>query len=326
MSTGPDKAISSIEPDDTASQITPVDEGMPSADRIALSVVVPALNEEGAIATVLEKLEQTCSKTALPFEILVVDDGSGDRTGEVAKVFEYVTVLRHEENRGYGAALKTGIERAKGEIVAIIDADGTYPTDEVPRLIQMLREKSCDMVVASRRGSGAKHPISRRPVKLFLRLLANFVAGTSIPDPNSGLRVFKRSIARRFIPILPGGFSFTTTLTLAMLTNGYSVVHVTTDYHARVGRSKIRPIRDTVGFLQLTIRSGLYFAPLKIFFSIGGGLIALAIVWGVLSKLLLDQVADVTTLLLILAGLQIAALGLLAELINHRVPSRYRDD
>lgn len=290
----------------------------------SLTVVVPALNEERAIAGVLKDLERTCLEIGRPFEIVVVDDGSRDATAEVAGGFEHVTVVRHDVNRGYGASLKTGITKAGGEIVGIVDGDGTYPIDELPRMIDALDVSACDMVVAARRGPVAKIPLARRPAKLFLRLLANFVAGTKIPDPNSGLRVFKRAVAEKFLPILPNGFSFTTTLSLAMLTNGYSVVHVTTNYHARIGRSKIRPIRDTVGFLQLTIRSGLYFAPLKIFLSISGGLIFLAAVWGVTSKLIFDQVADVTTLLLILAGLQIAALGLLAELINHRLPGSYR--
>lgn len=297
----------------------------PAETSHGLTVVVPAFNEENAIGSVLARLQQTLSVVGSPFEILVVDDGSHDGTAASAATFEHVVVHRHEDNRGYGAALKTGIHHAAFEYICITDADGTYPIEEIPRLIEALNDLDSDMVVASRRGPNAKHPVTRRPAKFFIRHLANFVAGVNIPDPNSGLRVFRRTLARRFLPLLPNGFSFTTTLSLALLTNGFTVTHLTTEYHARIGRSKIRPVRDTLTFLQLIARSALYFSPLKIFLPFSLILILLAIAWGVLSKVLFGEVADITTLLLVVTAVQIAGLGLLAQLVNRRVPNVYRD-
>jgi glycosyltransferase involved in cell wall biosynthesis len=291
-----------------------------------VSIVVPAYHEEHAIGAVLDQINEVMQQSSLTYEIIVVDDGSDDATATVAEQSTYATVLCHRTNRGYGAALKTGIRHARYPLVCITDADGTYPNEQIPTLVNTLTTYNYDMVVGSRTGDTVSIPLVRRPAKWVISQLANFVAGDTIPDINSGLRAFRTDIALRLLTLLPDGFSFTTTITLAMLTGNYLVDYIPIDYHKRVGKSKIKPIRDTANFVRLILRMGLYFVPLKVFLPMSVALIILAIVWGVATRMLFGQLADVTTIVIAMTGIQVAIFGLLAELINHRMPSMYRKD
>mgnify|MGYP000153291322 CR=1 FL=1 len=293
---------------------------------LGVSVIVPAYNEERGIGAVLADLRRVLDGLDLPAELLVVDDGSTDGTAAEARRTEGVRVLEHRANRGYGAALKTGIREARYELIAITDADGTYPCEAIPQLVERWRATDCAMAVASRTGRHVEIPLIRRPAKWVIGRMANMVAGEPIPDINSGLRLFRRSVAMRLFPLLPDGFSFTTTITLALLTNGFRVEYLPIDYRARVGRSKIRPIRDTLGFMQLILRIALYFAPLKIFLGLAGLLLLLAVAWALVSRFALGQLADVSTVVLAEGALQIAIVGLLAELVNRRLPNLHRDE
>ncbi len=228
---------------------------------VALSIVVPAYNETGGIRPTLEQLAEAVS--GVDCEILVVDDGSDDDTAAQAESCGAVRVLRHDVNRGYGAALKTGIRNARADVICITDADGTYPNDRIPELLGLMDRY--DMVVGARTGANVAIPLVRRPAKWVLNQLANLLAGTRIPDLNSGLRLFRKGIAEKYMRFLPSGFSFTTTITMAMLNDDYLVKYVPIDYYHREGRSKIRPIRDTTNFVLLILRVTMYFKPLKIF-------------------------------------------------------------
>ncbi|MDH3198555.1 MAG: glycosyltransferase family 2 protein, partial [Candidatus Krumholzibacteria bacterium] len=240
------------------------------------SVVVPCYNEESAIAHTLDTLEQAL-EGAGPHEIIVVDDGSRDRTAEVlresAAGHADLRVVAHRKNQGYGAALKTGIRRASGELVVIIDADGTYPVGRVPDLVREARD--ADMVVGARTGENVTYSFIRKIPKVFLKAYMSWLAGEEIPDMNSGLRVFRRASVERFLNILPDTFSFTTTVTLAMLRNRYDVRFVPIDYAGRIGKSKIKPVRDTIRFTQLIVRTGMYFAPLRVLLPVAGFLFLL---------------------------------------------------
>ena len=284
-----------------------------------LSVVVPAYNEASGITHVIAQLESVLANAECPHEIIVVDDGSEDNTADLVGEVSRVRILRHDHNLGYGAALKTGIRHAQHDLVCITDADGTYPSESIPELVERLVETGADMVVAARTGKRVAIPAARRPAKWILGKLANLVAGESIPDLNSGLRVFNRQAVRRFFGIPPDGFSFTTTITLSMLANGYAIEYVSIDYRPRIGRSKIRPIRDTLNLTQLVLRIALYFAPLKIFLPISGLLLVLAIVWGLFSAFILGRLADVSTLVIFMTAVQVGVIGLLAELITQRL-------
>lgn len=290
-----------------------------------VSIVIPAYNEEDGLGPVLTELLAVMKAAPMAYEVIVVDDGSADETAVAAAQFSEITVLRHRQNKGYGAALKTGIRTAQYDLICITDADGTYPNDRIPDLTTRLCEKEMDMVVGARTGANVHIPLLRRPPKWMLRQLARYVAGEPIPDLNSGLRIFRRDVALRFFGMLPNKFSFTTTITLAMLTNQYRVEFIPIDYFARVGKSKIKPIQDTVNFVQLVLRMALYFAPLKFFGPMSLILIVLGIVWATFSLLYLGQLADVSTLVIMMTAFQVLVIGLLAELINRRVPNIYRD-
>ena len=194
-------------------------------------------------------------------EIIVVDDGSRDATAREAKAAG-ARVLQHRSNRGYGASLKTGIMAAKNNIIAITDADGTYPAKYLPAMLDELEH--ADMVVGSRTGADVNIPLSRKPAKWFLRVMANYVAATKIPDLNSGLRVFRRDVSMQYFAILSDQFSFTTTITLAMLCDSYKVSYMPIDYRKRQGKSKIMPW-DAGSFAVLILRVAMLFRPLRVF-------------------------------------------------------------
>jgi len=287
-----------------------------------LSVVVPAYNEEQSVGQVVETLSAELARAGWPSEILVIDDGSTDQTAANARNAG-ARVLQHAANRGYGAALKTGIRHGKYGMVAILDADATYPLHRLHDLAARISAGGTDMVVGARTGANVTVPFWRRPAKWMLRRLAQAVAGQPIPDLNSGMRVMRRDAVLPFLGLLPDGFSFTTTITLAMLSNGYLVDYVPIDYHRRVGRSKIRPARDALAFLGLIVRIALYFAPLKVFLPLAGFMLALAAGWAITSKVVFGRLADVSTVVIAIGALQVGVLGLLAELINRRLPNQF---
>ncbi len=289
-----------------------------------LSVVIPCFNEEQGVDETLSALFAALDDAARPYEIICVDDGSSDGTPrELERFGDRIRVLRNDTNKGYGASLKRGFRAARGAAICIVDADGSYPVTDIPRLYAALRDGSFDMVVGARTGDKVSLPLVRRPAKWILGKLANYVAGDTIPDMNSGLRVFPRAIGNRMIDILPDGFSLTTTITLALLSSGYSVHYLPIDYHRRIGRSKIRPIRDTLNFLQLIAKMALYFAPLKVFIPLSLMLLASGVIWGCVSYWVFGELADVSTLAIVMTAVQTGAIGLLAELIRWRVPSKY---
>ncbi len=285
-----------------------------------LSVVIPAYNEVTGVGGTLSELRGILARLDLEWEILVVDDGSQDGTADAVKPFldERVRLIRHAENRGYGAALKTGIHKAAYPYILITDSDGTYPARHVPELVARLEEHR--LVVGARLGKNAHGPLIRRPPKWALRRLASYLSQVKILDLNSGLRLFPKELALRFLRVLPNGFSFTSTLTLAALSLGYDVSYVPIDYRHRKGRSKIRPIRDTLAFLHLIVRTLMFFDPMRVLLPVSLFFFAGSVGVGVGSYLLTGRLMDVTTVLLFVTGVQILALGMIAEAINRRLP------
>lgn len=284
----------------------------------AFSVVVPCYNEEGSIAATVDELRHALT-AAPPFEIIVVDDGSRDRSAailrDLAVQVPELRIVEHATNRGYGAALKTGIRHASGELIAITDADGTYPNDRLPELIEECRNR--DMVVGARVGAGVTYSKLRAVPKYFLRRWVSFLARRSVPDINSGMRVFRKDVAESFFGILPDSFSFTITITLATLTTYRNVLFVPISYSLRTGKSHIKPIRDTLRFIKIILRTGVYFAPMRAFFPV------FVVLLGLSSGSLFYDVfilADLTekTLMLYLFTLNIGMFILLADMIDKR--------
>lgn len=230
-----------------------------------VSIVVPAFNEKEGIVSTLRELQAVMATLDGPYELLVVDDGSTDGTGELARE-EGATVLGLPRNIGYGGALKAGIFRAKYDTIVITDGDGTYPAEAVPVLLGLAG--GFDMVVGARVGDQANIPGVRRPAKWFLGRLASYLAGQPIPDLNSGLRVVRKELVERFEHLLPSGFSFTTSITLAALCNDALVHYEPIEYRARLGESKIRPFH-AFEFLMLILRTVVFYNPLKVFLPLG---------------------------------------------------------
>lgn len=279
-----------------------------------VSIVIPAYNEESKIGNVLKDLLGNVKLRDIEHEIIVVDDGSQDKTAKIVKKYD-VRLIQHEQNKGYGASLKTGIHHAQYNIIVITDSDGSYPVDRIPELVSFIDEY--DMVVGARTGSNVKIPLIRRPAKWILNKYANYLVKDKIPDLNSGLRVFRKDIFEKFRNILPSGFSLTSTITLALLSNDYRVKYVPIDYYKRGGKSKIKPIRDTLNFFSLITRASLYFNPLRVFGPIALLLLGLGIVLLGHDIFVLQNISDKTVMVL-LWGMQFGIVGLLADMISHR--------
>ncbi|MCG3207752.1 MAG: Undecaprenyl-phosphate 4-deoxy-4-formamido-L-arabinose transferase [Anaerolineae bacterium] len=303
------------------------------AAKTGVSVVVPAFNEEAAVRAQIEAIGQVLSDYGLPHEIIVVDDGSSDRTAEEA-LLTGARVLQHPENRGYGAALKTGIRAANYEIIVITDADGTYPSDQIPQLVAKL--KTADMVVGARIGQQVHIPLVRQPAKWLLRWLAIYITEQQIPDLNSGLRAFRRDCVKQYFPILSNRFSFTTTVTLAYFADDYRITYHPINYHRRVGQSKIVP-RHFMDFAILIIRMAMLFQPLKIFvplaflFSALGvakvifDIVTLFIRYNTIDWSLLYQPAiSASATLLLVLGFQLLLIGMMADGLIRRIGQHNR--
>jgi glycosyltransferase involved in cell wall biosynthesis len=280
----------------------------------ALSIVIPAFNEESGVRSVVSELREVLGQHGISGEIIVVDDGSTDATARAA-AGAGARVIRHRSNRGYGAALKTGIAAATHDIVAITDADGTYPAEYIPDLLLAL-ERS-DMVVGSRTGGSVRIPLIRRPAKWALNRLANYLSNARIPDLNSGLRAFRRDVIMQYFPILPDQFSWTTTITLAMHCDKYAVSYFPINYRARKGRSKIVPW-DAGSFLILILRTSMLFRPLRVFLPIVFAFITYGLI-----KMAIDfshqPNVSASAALALIAALLILLIGMLGDVISTRL-------
>jgi glycosyltransferase involved in cell wall biosynthesis len=280
----------------------------------SVSIVMPAFNEEAAVGSSIIELRKLLLEHEISVEFIVVDDGSSDRTASEAKAAG-ARVIQHRSNRGYGASLKTGIVQASNDIIAITDADGTYPGHYLPEMLEGLEQ--ADMVVGARTGSKVNIPLVRRPAKWMLNRLANYVSGRDIPDLNSGLRVFRRDVVMQYFPILPDQFSFTTTITMAMLCDKYAVTYIPIDYRKRSGRSKIVPW-DAGSFAILILRIAMLFKPLRVFIPLA--LVFLA--YG-LAKMTIDMFRDpnisATAILALMGAMQLTLVGMLGEAIASRL-------
>jgi len=282
-----------------------------------ISIIIPVYNEEEAVGDDLDTIIQTMSGSDVPWEIIVVDDGSTDASAELARQREGVRLIQHPYNRGTGAARTTGLQHARGDVIVMTDGDGTYPNRDISRLLTHIGEY--DMVIGARRMEAGTLKWLRSPAKLFIRLLASYLTGVKIPDVNSGLRVFKKGIAEKFLHIQPTTHSWVGTQTVAFLSEGYAVKFVPIDYYKRKGKSSFHPISDTYNYLSMVVRTIMYFNPLKVFLPVALALIVVGAI-----KLARDVIyyrsfyVPGVTLMLILTAIQVGAIGLLADLIVKR--------
>jgi glycosyltransferase involved in cell wall biosynthesis len=281
----------------------------------AVSVVMPAFNEGPHIARQIRAVADMMERTGWTWEIVVVDDGSEDETGTEA-LSTGVRVLRNRRNRGYGASLKRGVAAAQYDWILIIDADGTYPPAAIPELLAIADAN--EMVVGARTTANRSIPLARRPAKWFLTRLASYLAERELPDLNSGLRLIRRDLVEAYRHLLPAGFSFTTTITLAATCDDHEVAYVPIDYHARAGKSKIRP-GHAFDFLLLVLRIIVFFNPLRVFIPIGALMAAVGLI-KFAYDMTLQNVSE-SALLGLLGALVVWAIGLLADQ-NARIARR----
>ncbi|MDH7555076.1 MAG: glycosyltransferase family 2 protein [Spirochaetota bacterium] len=286
-----------------------------------LTLIVPVYNEISAIENSiihLKAIKKNCKDFNL--EIILVNDGSTDGTEKILQGVandKDLKIMHHSKNRGYGAALKTGIRAAKHDFIAITDADATYPDERIPEFFKDVITNDLDMLVGARIGESVNIPLIRKFPKWVINQLANYMVGTNIPDLNSGMRIMKKSVVEKFMKILPEGFSFTSTITIAMLANDYQVKYVPIDYHQRKGKSKIRPFYDTLNFVRLIVRTVMFFDPLKVFLPLSLPLLLCGVAMVLIEGILYRNINTVSVLIT-LSGLNILTVGMLAEMIAHK--------
>jgi glycosyltransferase involved in cell wall biosynthesis len=276
---------------------------------LSYSIVIPAKNE----ARGLEKLLPELASIGLHAEVIVVNDGSTDETLALCGQYR-VRVVTHPYSMGNGAAIKNGARAASGEVLVFMDADGQHQPGDIPRLLDKLDE-GYDMVVGARswRSQAGVHRAVANDV--FSRL-ASWMVGQTVGDLTSGFRVVKANKFRRFLHLLPNGFSYPTTITMSFFRTGYPVAYVPIVAPKRVGKSHVRPLRDGMRFLLIIFKIGTLYSPLKLFFPVSAGFFALGLGYYLYTFLNEHRFTNMSALLFITSML-VFLLGLLSEQITN---------
>jgi glycosyltransferase involved in cell wall biosynthesis len=300
-----------------------------------LSVVIPALNEERGIDEILRRVlgqrEELAKAGIRELEVIVVDDGSKDKTADRIRAYRDVRLIRHPTNRGYGAALKTGFNAATGDLLAFLDADGTYPPESFPNLCRALSEHDADLIIGSRMLSGeSEMPLVRRVGNTIFAGLLSVVGSRRISDSASGMRVFRRELLSTLYP-LPDGLDFTPAMSTRAVYEGLVMVEVPIPYKERIGRSKLNPLKDGVRFLRSILWTALLYDPQRFFGTLG---VAMLVVAGLLAlgptlyylqnrALQEDMIYRLFAVLILgVAGVNVLAFGVTCRAILALMPAR----
>ena len=293
----------------------------------AITVVIPVFNEAESIEDTVTAVELAFRASGHTFEIIVVDDGSTDDTATRARATP-ARVITHPTNKGYGNALLTGVRNATHPWIGITDADGTYPVDVLPLMLDEAVARDLDMLVGARQGAHYESSLVKRWARSLFKRFTEFVVGQSIPDVNSGLRIIRRELIAQCAPALSGGFSFTTSITIIAFQTGHHVAYRPVEYFARKGKSHVRYRRDTLRALQIIVMTIVLFNPIKLFLVQALALIAFTL-GTVLAALILPSLFPLLLLLSMGAcgGSIVMALGFLAvrfqcNLAEIRIPER----
>lgn len=298
---------------------------MSTPSTVHVSIVLPCYNEAAHVVAELERITAALEASGYGYEILAIDDASTDdtlrRLEDAAPRFPAMRIIAFRRNGGSGTARRIGTQEARGELVVWTDADMTYPNERIPELVRILDEDgSVDQVVGARTSEQGTKKVLRVPAKWFIRKLAERLTHAQIPDLNSGLRVFRRSVALPYLRLLPPGFSCVTTLTLAFLSNQHDVMYVPIDYAKRAGQSKFHVVHDAYRYVLQVLRMVMYFNPLTVLMPIAMVLVVGGIVKGAFDIAVHPVRLATNTVLLIVSGLILGALALLADLIVRSRP------
>ena len=232
----------------------------PTTSSPDVSIVLPVFNERGHIEDEIQRIRTSMDASRYSYEIIVIDDGSSDGSGDLLREIEGIHLIQFAKNRGSGSSRRIGTNAARGKIVVWTDVDMTYPNDQMPNLIDEL--DGVDQVVGARTSEKGTVKALRVPAKWIIRKLASYLTSTPIPDLNSGFRAMRRSVALQFLHLLPSGFSCVTTITMTFLNNGYSVKYIPIEYGERAGESKFHWYRDTKRYLLQVVRLIMMYNPL----------------------------------------------------------------
>ncbi len=284
------------------------------------TVILPAYNEQDHVMAEVERICAALDASEFSYEVLAIDDASTDGTLKVLREaelrFPHVKVVPFRRNGGSGTARRIGTQMARGQVVVWTDADMTYPNERIPELLRILRDDpSYDQVVGARLTEEGTHKILRVPAKWLIRKVAERLTNQRIPDLNSGLRAFRRSVALPYLRLLPPGFSCVTTITLSFLSNQHDIKYVEIDYAKRAGSSKFHFVKDAYRYILQVLRMVMYFEPLKVLMPPALWLIVIGLVKGVVDMVRHPFYFPASTVLLVVTGLMIGSLALLSDLV-----------
>jgi polyisoprenyl-phosphate glycosyltransferase len=239
---------------------------MENYDTPAVSIILPVFNEESSLSVVIESIRKSMANFNENYEIIAADDGSTDKSKEIATQMG-VRLLPGDVNKGAGNARKRGIKAAKGDFVVFLDADATYQTDDIPKMLELRSEN--DQINGARDRDHGSLLWLRVSVKFCLRILASLLACQYIPDLNTGLKVMRRKVLMNYVDLIPDGFSCVTTMTLSFLVRGHRVKYVKTTYNPRIGKSKFHPIKDTLNLIKAIFRTVTILRPERVALFLG---------------------------------------------------------
>ncbi|HVV19684.1 MAG TPA: glycosyltransferase family 2 protein [Pseudonocardiaceae bacterium] len=317
-----DPSKSSFSPTSLAIELAKNADGSPPPH---VTVVLPCYNEELHVRTEIERISAAMDASGLTYELLAVDDASTDSTLSILQQaeldFPNLRVLPFRRNSGSGTVRRVGSTIARGDVVVWTDADMSYPNERIPELVRALDEDpTIDQVVGARTTEEGTYKFLRVPAKWMIRKIAEWLTNERIPDLNSGLRAFRKDVAKPYLRLLPPGFSCVTTITVAFLSNQHDIYYMPIEYAKRSGTSKFRFVRDAYRYILQVLRMVMYFNPLKALMPLALSLVFIGIGKGIYDLIDHPVRLATNTILVFLSGLIIAAVALLADLIVRSRP------
>lgn len=275
-----------------------------------ISIVIPAFNEASVIGKIIKQAIAVMKENRYDYEVIVVDDGSQDETCEAATQAGAI-VFRRPYNIGNGATVKFGIYKATGNVIVLMDGDGQHDPRDIPRLLEHL--PPYEMVVGARTAE-SESEFHRDMANKLYNALSSYIIGRQVQDLTSGFRAIDATVAKKIAYLFPTGYSYPSTSTIALFRSGYTVKYIPIKASARVGKSKIKLLRDGIGFLLILLRIGVLFVPLKIFLPIAGIVFFPGFFYAIY-RLFIDRAWTAPIIISVTAGLLIFVLGLISEQI-----------